>query len=125
LRARASSRGTAARSCTLAAVTDQQGYRLAQVSTTTWRLMPSSFLAASKPRGPRTGDALIEQESITLPEARRAAVGMADLAARLGEGTVRGAVAAQRRKCLWAAEQETAKSWGSIRQVQPVRLRLT
>jgi hypothetical protein len=32
-------------------------------------LMPSIFLAPSKPRGPRTGDTLIEQESITPAEA--------------------------------------------------------
>jgi hypothetical protein len=52
--------------------------------------------AAKRERGlaDRTGDALIEQESITLAEARNAAVGMADLAAKLGEGTVRGAIAA-------------------------------
>jgi hypothetical protein len=27
---------------------------------------------------------------------------------------------AQLRKCLWIADQETARSWGSIRQVQPM-----
>jgi hypothetical protein len=78
--------------------------------------MPSIFLAPSKPRGPRTGDAFDRAEVDHLGRGLGvAAVGIAELAAQLGEDAVQGAVAAQRRKCLWAADQETAKSWDSIR----------
>lgn len=53
-------RGNAARSATSAAATRTQ-----VVSTSAWRLTPSTFLASSNSRGPATGDALMPGKSIT------------------------------------------------------------
>jgi hypothetical protein len=48
-----------------------------RVSTTTWRLMSSIFLAPSRLHRPRTDDDLIEQKSITSPALRPWPEGMA------------------------------------------------
>jgi Helix-turn-helix domain len=58
-----------------------------RISTTTWRLMPSILLAPSKLRGPRTGHALIEQESITPAEGSGVAAAVRGMAARPGVGS--------------------------------------
>jgi hypothetical protein len=88
---------------------DKHGHQQASVSTTTWRLMPSIFLTPSKPRGPRTGDNLIEQESITPAEGS----GLRPWAWRtwvlqLARSRSQVPSRVQRRKCLWVADQETA-----------------
>jgi hypothetical protein len=85
--------------------------------------MPSIFLTPSKPRGPRTGDTLIEQESITPAEGS----GLRPWAWRtwvlqLTRSRSQVPSRVQRRKCLWVADQETAPVVERIRQVPPVWL---
>jgi len=92
------------------------------VSTRMWRLMPSIFLAPSKPRGPATDMALTEEESTI------AAVGFGFLPARVRVSSRSTRSRRDHRpvfvhlvKCLWAADQVTVKSCGRARQGVPVR----
>jgi hypothetical protein len=116
-----SSVGNAAWSCMSAAVTTAATGTPA-VSTSTCRLMPSTFLAPSKPRGPVTGDALTLEKSTT------AAVGRLRRPERVRTSPwtvvrIRAQVPVrhQRRRCLCAADNDMVKSCGRCGHAHPVR----
>lgn len=94
-----SSAEKAARSWTSAGVR-VAATRMPAVSRRMWRLIASTFLASSKPRGPVTGDAFTDEESTTAAEGRLRRHARARTSSRTAASALPQIPARhQRRKC--------------------------